>query len=62
MDEDLYRRCLQWRQIEEPCATCRGSGVRSYVNTATWRGGIGGSVVTADVCDQCWGSGDARRP
>lgn len=62
MDEDLYQRALTWRGVKEPCATCCGSGVRSYVNTATWRGGIGGSAVTTDVCDTCWGSGDKHNP
>lgn len=51
----LYRRM---RGIEEPCELCAGTGVRIYSSTATWRGGVGGSACTRDVCDKCWGSGD----
>lgn len=51
-----------WRGIEDPCATCGGSGVRTYANTATWRrAGLAGQALTADVCDKCWGSGDTGR-
>lgn len=54
---------LEWRGIEgAPCRVCSGSGVRNYGSTATWRGGMGGQAFTADVCDECWGSGDATRP
>lgn len=46
---------------EYPCARCTGLGRRTYGSTATWRGGIGGQAMTPDVCDECWGSGDAMR-
>lgn len=59
--DEMYRRFLEWRGVESPCATCRGGGRSIYASTATWRGGIGGCVVTEDVCDVCWGTGDARR-
>lgn len=39
------------------CKQCGGRGQRSYANTATWRGGVGGCAITADVCDECWGTG-----
>ncbi len=39
------------------CDRCGGLGVRDYASTSTWRGGPGGSAMTRDVCDQCWGSG-----
>lgn len=55
---------LRWRgirRVEDACRTCRGSGIRMYGNTATWRGGIGGAQCTNDVCDACWGSGDRMR-
>jgi len=45
-----------------PCLSCQGLGVKVYGSTATWRGGIGGSALTDDVCDHCWGSGDNERP
>lgn len=61
MSDDLRQRFLDWRRVEEPCAVCDGSGVRSYASTATWRGGMGGASITADVCDACWGSGDRDR-
>ena len=56
--EDGYGRMLRWRGVETPCEMCRGSGVRPYASTATWRGGIGGCAITRDLCDTCWGSGD----
>ena len=62
-----YDDMLSWRGIgreagDEPCNVCSGSGVRSYGTTSTWRGGIGGCVITSDVCDRCWGSGVKDRP
>jgi hypothetical protein len=60
--EELRAQFLLWRGVRTPCNRCGGSGVRGYANGATWRGGAGVSVVTRDVCDLCWGSGDADRP
>ena len=57
----MHARFLEWRGVETPCAKCDGSGVASYANTSGWRRGIGGCAVTQDVCDVCWGTGDARR-
>lgn len=51
-----------YRGVVDPCARCRGWGVRWYGNTSTWRGGMGGARMTRDVCDACWGSGDASCP
>jgi hypothetical protein len=50
------------RGVHNPCKACRGLGVLSYGSTATWRGGMGGSMMTRDVCDRCWGSGDQDEP
>lgn len=57
-------RCLSWRGLEpgEECPECDGSGVLTYGSTATWRGGIGGAMMTTDVCDKCWGSGNKQKP
>ena len=44
------------------CEECGGSGYRVYDSTATWREGAGGSTMTTDVCDKCWGSGDSTYP
>lgn len=52
---------LRWRGIEQACQKCGGAGSRTYGSTATWRGGIGGAAMTDDVCDKCWGSGDANK-
>ena len=60
-DAELRHRMLDWRGVEDPCLKCDGSGVRAYSTTATWRGGIGGTSITSDVCDSCWGSGDRYR-
>ncbi len=58
----LLEAFMEWRGIEKLCPQCEGSGSRGYASTATWRGGIGGQMITAAVCDSCWGSGDAARP
>ncbi len=60
MTDDLMNRFLELRGIEpgNACSVCGGIGKRSYPNTTTWHGGIGGQMVTIDVCDKCWGSGD----
>lgn len=63
---EQYLRMLQWRGIDADqdtiCRSCDGAGVATYANTSTWRGGVGGSMVTSDVCDMCWGSGASNRP
>lgn len=61
--DDAYwmARFLAWRGVEEPCPMCHGSGARLYSSTATWRGGLGGAALRTDVCDTCWGTGDAQR-
>lgn len=63
----VYEDMLYWRGIDphngdEPCKACGGSGVRVYGSTSTWRGGIGGQMMTNDICDKCWGSGNAKAP
>lgn len=62
LDADAeHERLLRWRGVEDPCARCSGAGTRVYHSTATWRGGMGGCMMTSDVCDTCWGSGDRYR-
>ena len=60
MTDDYTARLLEMRGIEpgNACTKCSGIGKRTYANTTTWRGGIGGQAMTVDVCDKCWGSGD----
>lgn len=59
---EAWRRwALEWRGIDAPCTACGGAGQRAYASTATWQGGIGGAAITSDVCDRCWGTGDAHR-
>jgi hypothetical protein len=62
--EEIYKMFLEWRGIDPDfgmvCSSCSGSGVKSYGSTSTWRGGIGGQMITTDVCDKCWGSGNAH--
>jgi len=59
--EALLKYFLELRGVETPCKKCGGTGVITYGSTSTWRGGIGGQSMTNDVCDTCWGSGDAVR-
>lgn len=58
---DWLEKMHDARGVREPCTMCGGTGVRAYPSTSTWRGGIGGAAITWDVCDVCWGSGDAER-
>lgn len=62
--EQFIEQCLWWRGIEPGCEcnTCGGAGTRAYGSTSTWRGGVGGQMITSGVCDKCWGSGDKDRP
>lgn len=61
-DEDTeHRMRLRWRGVDDPCLKCEGRGVRWYGSTSTWRGGMGAAMITWDVCDVCWGSGDRYR-
>lgn len=64
--KDPYEFALEWRCIDpmadKVCKRCYGAGTTVYGSTSTWRGGIGGQAMTADVCDQCWGSGLADKP
>lgn len=65
--DDVYDNMLRWRGIDrgdgdEPCKRCSGSGIAAYGSASTWRGGISGQVITSDVCDKCWGSGNAEHP
>ncbi len=59
MNKKCYNKFLQWRNLtkEEVCQTCNGSGIRTYGNTTTFHGGIGGQAITVDICDSCWGTG-----
>ena len=49
-----------YRGVETPCPRCDGWGRRCYASTATWRGGVGGAMMTNDVCNVCWGTGDVN--
>lgn len=60
--EDFLRRAWEWREIENPCRDCAGSGRKAYPTTACWAGGIGGNMITSGTCDRCWGTGDEGRP
>jgi len=54
-----------WEKRDGPirvCTRCGGYGERAYPSTSTYRGGIGGQMITQDVCDKCWGSGDEAKP
>ncbi len=59
--EKMFRSFLECRGIESMCVRCGGFGWRIYGNTATWHGGIAGQMLTGDICDHCWGTGDENR-
>lgn len=59
---DLYfQSFIRSRGVDTPCPVCNGLGTMSYGDTSTWRHKSGGHLLTVDVCDCCWGSGDANR-
>ena len=63
--EELQQAVMDYRGIlreEDICPDCQGWGAKAYASTATWHGGIGGQMITTDVCNKCWGSGDRNRP
>lgn len=65
--ERMYDEMLLWRGInremgDKPCPACGGAGIRAYGDTSAWGGGVGGQMITSDICDKCWGSGRADRP
>lgn len=55
----LRLRGLRYAKL---CNDCKGLGVMCYGHGSTWRGGMGTAAMTYDVCDKCWGSGDAEHP
>lgn len=59
--EEFNKYALEWRNIEDPCDECSGSGITSYSDTSTYFGGIGGQMITNAVCNKCWGSGDKTK-
>ena len=54
----VIRQICNSNRPEDRCPKCLGIGRRDYPSTATWRGGVGGSAITGDVCDSCWGTGN----
>lgn len=62
--QELYQQFIVSRigYHAPACTGCGGLGVKTYSSTATWRGGIGGQAMTEDVCNVCWGSGNANAP
>ena len=53
-----YFDFLSQRGVNYACTRCNGLGTITYGSGSTWRGGVGGAVMTIDVCNHCWGSGD----
>ena len=62
MGDESLAWALRVRGVDNPCSACMGMGVRRYSSGSTWRGGMGTASYAHDVCDQCWGSGDADKP
>lgn len=61
-DADIIRVHRGLHYPQDICKGCQGMGIKAYGNTSTWRHTIGGSAITHDVCEHCWGSGSASRP
>ena len=60
---DLYEMVLYQRGImtmEDVCPRCKGLGVHLYRTERTWRGDLGKTVPTRDICEVCWGSGNNK--
>ena len=58
------RRAEEAEEAErvDKCHKCHGRGWLLYPKTTTYMHGVGGNVMTKDVCEVCWGSGDERNP
>ncbi len=50
------------RDVDSRCPDCHATGIKTYGNSTTWVGGIGGQALTPAICDRCWGSGDLLTP
>jgi len=50
---EMCKQFLAWRGISDPCMSCGGRGILIY-NKA--------KAKTIGVCNNCWGSGDAKHP
>lgn len=66
-EEIMHYQFLVWRGIslEDACSDCGGSGVKTYADASTWHNEeaqIAAQVVTKDICDVCWGSGNKNKP
>ena len=59
--KEVWESVVACRGVKTPCKDCEGLGTKLYATTGTWRSGIGGSTLTDDVCNKCWGSGDADK-
>ncbi len=59
--QDYYEWMWLERNVEKPCQDCNGSGIKTYGNTATWKGSVGGQTPTSATCNRCWGTGDEDR-
>ena len=60
-DKEFINTLKRAKRIFKICDRCRGLGTYMYGNGATYRRGMGVASMTIDICDQCWGSGDADR-
>ena len=63
--QEMREFALDWRGIQDEeavCNECSGSGVKSYGDTSTYHGGVGGQAITLGVCNHCWGSGNRYKP
>ena len=61
LDDEQRSLFYRWRGVDTPCQRCHGRGCYAYSHSATWRGGMGTTSSEWDVCDLCWGTGDAHR-
>lgn len=61
MTKEFHEWMRVRRGIEDLCESCYGFGVKTYANTTPWGQGAGGQVITNDICDNCWGTGDENK-
>lgn len=60
--DTLFATALKRSGVDTPCQKCHGLGRHIYSHGSTWRGGVGTCGGVWDICDACWGSGDATQP
>ena len=57
----FLQKVCELRGVRVPCSGCGGTGIQIYNDESTWQHVDGAPArLTKDICEHCWGSGDAH--